>query len=41
MLLASPTANLLTDDMLHLVTGGILGYFALIASPNQNPQDKK
>jgi len=29
--LASPTANLLTDNMLHLVTGTILGYFGLIA----------
>lgn len=30
-LLASPNANLLTDNMLHLVTGVILGYFGLIA----------
>lgn len=29
--LAFPTANLLTDNMLHLVTGTILGYFGLIA----------
>lgn len=29
--LATPTANLLTDNMLHLVTGVILGYFGLIA----------
>lgn len=29
--LATPTANLLTDNMLHLVTGAILGYFGLIA----------
>lgn len=32
-LIASPTANLLTDNMLHLVTGIILGYFGLIAPP--------
>ncbi len=30
-LIANPTANLLTDNMLHLVTGVILGYFGLIA----------
>jgi Domain of unknown function (DUF4383) len=29
--LASATANLLTDNMLHLVTGTILGYFGLIS----------
>jgi hypothetical protein len=32
-LFAFPTANLLTDNMLHLVTGTILGYFGLIAPP--------
>lgn len=32
-LLAFPTANLLTDNMLHLVTGTILGYFGLIVAP--------
>lgn len=31
MVLASPTANLLTDNMLHLVTGVILGYFGWTA----------
>lgn len=35
--LASPTANLLTDNMLHLVTGTILGYFGLIAPPTRVP----
>lgn len=35
--LAFPTANLLTDNMLHLVTGFILAYFALI-SPASTPQ---
>jgi hypothetical protein len=30
-LIAFPTANLLTDNMLHLVTGIILGYFGLVA----------
>lgn len=30
-LIAFPTANLLTDNMLHLVTGFILGYFGLVA----------
>lgn len=31
VLIAFPTANLLTDNMLHLVTGTILGYFGVIA----------
>ena len=36
-LLASPTANLLTDNMLHLVTGAILSYFGWIAlTPDQH-----
>ncbi len=34
-LIASPTANLLTDNMLHLVTGTILGYFGVIAPASQ------
>lgn len=36
-LLAFPTANLLTDNMLHLVTGTILGYFGLVAPPSPIP----
>lgn len=39
--LASPTANLLTDNMLHLVTGTILGYFGLIAPSAQIPAAEK
>ena len=40
-LFAFPTANLLTDNMLHLVTGTILGYFGLIAPPAPIQADKQ
>ena len=40
-LIASASANLLTDNMLHLVTGVILGYFGWTAPSAQSSATEK
>jgi len=40
-LLAIPPADLLTDNLLHLISGSALLYFGLVARPTSTPVDKQ